>query len=166
MDPSSPVPEQPTPQPQNAAADATTPTPPSVAPEATAATITVAATPADRPWLTFPPFPQPPPGVELVAFKDFKPLGICIPDPVEDCAEPPVELDGLGIATLTLRVHHDLTAMEKRKRKHAKTKVAADGSVVPKRWYEEWAELEHLRKTNGPIDPYVCCSIISARVCV
>ena len=43
-----------------------------------------------------------------------------------------VELDSLGIATLTLRVHHDSTAMEEHKRKHAKTKVAVDVLVVTK----------------------------------
>ncbi|TBU22294.1 hypothetical protein BD311DRAFT_154038 [Dichomitus squalens] len=157
MDPSSPAPDQPTtaaPQhatPQNAPADASPSSTSNVAPAAAEAT--AAVTPADRPWLTFPPFPKPPQGVDLVPFQDFKPLGIHIPEPVEDGAAPPVEVDGLGIATLTLRVHHDLTTMEKRKRKNARTKIAPDGSVVPKRWYEEWAEVEHLRKTSGPIDP-------------
>ena len=66
-----------------------------------------------------------------------------------------VEVDGLGIPRLTLRVHHDLIAMEKRKRKQAKTKVNPDGSVVPRRWYEEWAESEGIRRVSVPIDPRV-----------
>ncbi|CDO69572.1 hypothetical protein BN946_scf184759.g12 [Trametes cinnabarina] len=107
--------------------------------------------PADRdPWLTFPPFPQPPPGVDLIPFSAFKPAGIQL---ATEPAEPgDVERDGLGIPTVTLRVHHDLTAMEKRKRKKP-TKVGKDGVVRRAMWYEEWAEGEELRRTAGPIDP-------------
>ncbi|KAI9064890.1 hypothetical protein FKP32DRAFT_1591102 [Trametes sanguinea] len=108
--------------------------------------------PAHRdPWLTFPPFPNPPPGVELIPFSAFKPTGIQVP--IEPTEPGYVERDGLGIPTVTLRVHHDLTAMEKRKRKKA-TKVGADGVVRRAMWYEEWAEGEQLRRTAGVIDPH------------
>nr|VWP00877.1 Chitinase [Ganoderma boninense] len=182
MEPSTPTaaPEQPTAAPsQNSPADATaaatstcvgtaatngSPVPPPPAP-------TIAPIPAaERPWLTFPPFPKPPPDVELIAFKDFKPLGIIIPEPPTAAAQAqaqaqtkeqergdqedaPVEVDGLGIQTLTLRVHHDLTTMEKRKRKNVRTKTLPDGTTVLKRWYDEWAEGESLRRTSCPIDP-------------
>ena len=136
-----------------------TPAPPVPVPPATAAsstTPTTTAAPIERPWLTFPPFPKPPPGVELIAFKDFKPLGIIIPAPVPEGQgqergeeDVPVEVDGLGIQTLTLRVHHDLTTMEKRKRKNVRTKTLADGSTVLKRWYDAWAEGESLRRKSS-----------------
>lgn len=35
----------------------------------------------DATWITFPPFPKPPPGVYIIPFKSFKPKGICV---VED----------------------------------------------------------------------------------
>ena len=114
----------------------------------------------ERPWLKFPPLPAVSDGVALVPFKDFKPLGIIIPAPVPEGQgqergeeNAPVEVDGLGIQTLALRVHHDLTTMEKRKRKNVRTKTLADGSTVLKRWYDEWAEGESLRRTSCPIDP-------------
>ncbi|PIL37479.1 hypothetical protein GSI_01173 [Ganoderma sinense ZZ0214-1] len=174
MEPSSPAaaPEQPIAAPsKNTSADAT-------APPTNSITITATTTPApppsiapipvaERPWLTFPPFPKPPPGVELIAFKDFKALGIIIPEPPAggpaqargqpeergDREDAVGEIDGLGIQTLTLRVHHDLTTMEKRKRKNVRTKTLPDGSTVLKRWYDEWAEGENLRRTSCPIDP-------------
>ncbi|KAI0722278.1 hypothetical protein C8T65DRAFT_704801 [Cerioporus squamosus] len=102
-----------------------------------------------NPWITFPPFPVVPPGVELIPFKDFKPLGIRI---VEDPEPGYVEVDGLGIPTVTLRVHHDLTEMEKRKRK-SKKKVAPNGTVIRQAWYDEWEETESSRRLSGPIDP-------------
>ena len=159
MEPSTPASEQPTASgpSQNPQVGATAAAP---APAATPAPAFTPITPAERAWLTFPPFPKPPPGVELIAFKDFKPLGIIIPEPVEgqekrEGEDAPVEVDGLGIQTLTLRVHHDLTTMEKRKRKNLKTKMLPDGRTVLKRWYDEWAEGENLRRTSCPIDPCV-----------
>ncbi|RPD66786.1 hypothetical protein L226DRAFT_476665 [Lentinus tigrinus ALCF2SS1-7] len=101
-----------------------------------------------NPWITFPPFPAVPPGVELIPFKDFKPLGIQIVDEPEPGH---VEVDGLGIPTVTLRVHHDLTEMEKRKRKNKK-KVAADGTVIRQAWYDEWEDNESSRRLSAPID--------------
>ncbi|KAI9000675.1 hypothetical protein BD414DRAFT_472396 [Trametes punicea] len=103
------------------------------------------------PWLTFPPFPKPPPGVELIPFSAFKPAGI--PLAVEPTEPGYIELDGLGIPTVTLRVHHDLTAMERRKRK--RTKVGHDGLVTRTTWYEEWADGEELRRTATAIDPSI-----------
>ncbi|KAI1796038.1 hypothetical protein LXA43DRAFT_1079656 [Ganoderma leucocontextum] len=153
MELSTPTPEQPTAQ--NAPADATAATTTPAAPPPAPAPIPESPV-AERPWITFPPFPKPPPGVELIAFADFKPLGIHILEPVEgqDASESqPVEVDGLGIQTLTLRVHHDLTVMEKRKRKNVRTKTLPDGSTVLKRWYDEWAEGESLRRTSCPINP-------------
>ena len=159
------APEQPTAPSQSPPADATvgpssTPATPAPPPPAPPAPAFAPIPPAERAWLTFPPFPKPPPGVELIAFKDFKPLGIIIPSPVPEGQgqergeeDAPVEVDGLGIQTLTLRVHHDLTTMEKRKRKNVRTKTLADGSTVLKRWYDEWAEGESLRRTSCPIDP-------------
>lgn len=120
-------------------------------PEPTAAPVNESEWPpsATNPWITFPPFPVVPPGVELIPFKDFKALGIRI---VENAELGHVEVDGLGIPTVALRVQHDLTEMEKRKRKN-KRKVTQSGKVVPLAWYEEWEENESSRRPSAPIDP-------------
>ena len=103
----------------------------------------------ERPWLKFPPFPAVPDGVALVPFKDFKPLGIHVPqDPPPDYVEVSAQT---GVPTVTLRVHHDLTAMEKRKKK-PKNRVGASGILLRQAWYDEWAETEHLRRTTAPVD--------------
>lgn len=105
--------------------------------------------PQERPWLTFPPFPKALPGVELVPFTAFKPQGIhIVPDPPEGH----VEVDALGIPTVALRVQHDLTAMEKRKKK-TKNRLGANGIMLRQLWYEEWEEGETFRRTAAPIDP-------------
>ncbi|KAI0682648.1 hypothetical protein C8Q76DRAFT_804324 [Earliella scabrosa] len=112
-------------------------------------------------WFTFPPFPKPPPGVEIVLFKDFKPLGIHIlpePDTNSDDEDKPslpgerVERDALGVPTVTLRVHHDNTGMGKKKRK-ARTKMGANGQPVRVMWFEEWAEIENSRTWRGGLMP-------------
>ncbi|KAI0677197.1 hypothetical protein C8Q78DRAFT_1073923 [Trametes maxima] len=107
----------------------------------------------DRPWLTFPPFPKPPPGVDLISFSDFKPTGIVLVPETADAEPEQVERDGLGIPTVALRVRHDLTSMDKRKRK--KTRVGQDGTVRSAPWYEEWAEDENTRRMMGVVDPSV-----------
>ena len=86
-------------------------------------------------------------------FQDFKSLKIIpesLPEEQERGENVPVGVDD-SIQTLTLRVHHDLTTMEKRK--NVRTKTLADGTTVLKRWYDEWAEGESLRRTSCPIDP-------------
>ena len=106
------------------------------------------------PWLTFPPFPQAPAGVDLVPFSAFKPSGL--PRRVEPTEPDYVERDALGIPTVSLKVHHDLTGMEKRKRKKGKGTVTDSNGVVRRMaWYDEWAEGEQLRRTATVIDPYV-----------
>lgn len=98
-------------------------------------------------WLTFPPFPQAPPGVTLIPFSAFKPAGVF------QAADGERERDALGIPTVGLRVHHDLTAMEKRKRK--KTRTDANGAVRRVLWFEDWADGEELRRSAGVVDPCV-----------
>ena len=46
-------------------------------------------------------------------FTIFKSVEIIVADELASC----IEKDALGFKTLTLRVHHDLTTMEKRKKK-------------------------------------------------
>ncbi len=70
-------------------------------PEATAAQAPTA--PNDAPALAvvrFPPIPPVPDGVRIIPFKDYKECGIQI------FSDGDVEIDGLGIPTVPLRVNH------------------------------------------------------------
>lgn len=92
----------------------------------------------------FPPFPDPPPGVKIMPFKDFKPRGIQIKDELDDDA---IEVDGEGRPTARLNVKHDLSKPPTKKKKKSKTAAVKSGEQIIKRfvWYEEWAEGEELR---------------------
>ena len=81
-------------------------------------------------------------------FTIFKSVEIIVADELASC----IEKDALGVKTLTLRVHHDLTTMEKRKKK-PKNRVGASGILLRQVWYEEWAESENFRRTAAPVDP-------------
>ena len=94
----------------------------------------------------FPPFPQPPPGVTIIPFKDFKPAGIQVPA----LGFPDgIERDGLGIPTCALKVRVDdnehVSGNPKKKKKKGRRKytgsvaggVQADRRRLP--WWEEWA---------------------------
>ncbi len=136
--------DEPAPQPSRTFTVTTAP-PTTTAPAVPA---TTAWPPADEHlWLTFPPFPQAPPGVTLIPFSAFKPAGVL------QAADGERERDALGIPTVALRVHHDLTAMEKRKRK--KTRTDASGAVRRVLWFEDWADGEELRRSAGVVDPCV-----------
>ncbi|KAG1877423.1 hypothetical protein F4604DRAFT_1757510 [Suillus subluteus] len=110
----------------------------------------------ELPFVTFPPFPKPPSGVTLIPFKDFRARGIQLfGEVVVGPNEEDMELDGLGIPTVELRVKHltDECKSNTRKRKRKKKTAAAEG--VPTRkvpWYEEWEEGEDLRITKGKFD--------------
>ncbi len=106
----------------------------------------VEMTPEDIPYYKWPPFPSPPKGVKITPFSEFKEAGIQIV--MED---QQVEVDGLGIPTVTLGVKHDLENPRKGKKKK---KTLANGEVVQEVWYEDWAEGEDLRR-NHSYDPYV-----------
>ena len=98
--------------------------------EATAEVLASSAngtTPA--PWLTFPPFPNPPPGVQLIPFSDFKPKGLIVRlgDPEDGTVEESEEVDAEGIPTLALRVKHELTEAEQARKKRRKTKSSILG---------------------------------------
>jgi hypothetical protein len=98
---------------------------------------------ASVPYYTFPPFPQPPDGSSLIAFKDFKPLGIHIP-----VDEDEQELDGSGLPTVTLNTVHDINKHKKRPKRKRKTNP--DGTpAAPPAWWEEWEEDDHTR--SAPI---------------
>lgn len=97
------------------------------------------------PYLTFPPFPEIPPG-SLCAFKDFLPSGIQVP--VDESNE--IELDGLGIPTLELRVKHNTDESKTGKKRKKKSKKAADGEPIKRlTWWEEWEEGEDLRLVHA-----------------
>ena len=101
------------------------------------------------PVLTFPPFPEVPADSDLVPFKDFRPAGIQISLSGED----EIELDGLGIPTIELRVRHDTdepkTGKRKKKSKSARTIAIENGEPVKRlTWWEEWEEGEDLRVSS------------------
>lgn len=116
----------------------------------------------DAPFIKFPPFPEPPPGVTIMPFKDFKPRGIQLfSEPKkggndgED--EDDGELDALGIPTVELRMKHTTDECKSNSRKKRKKKKAATGAeavpVKKRPWYEEWEEGEDLRVTKTRYDP-------------
>ena len=59
--------------------------------------------------------------------------------------EASVEVDGLGIQTLMLHVHHNLTMTEKHEYKSLKMKMLPNRRTVPRPWYGEWVEGESSR---------------------
>jgi hypothetical protein len=109
------------------------------------------------PFIKFPPFPKPPPGVEIISFESFQPAGIqiaIIDDPTDGDY---IEHDGLGIPTIFLKVKHVITDdLEKKKKKKRKkggggAAAAADGRKLS--WWEQWIEAEELRPTIGTYLP-------------
>ncbi|KAG9317873.1 hypothetical protein JVU11DRAFT_2101 [Chiua virens] len=113
----------------------------------------------DPPYYKFPPFPEPPPGVTIMPFKDFKARGIQLfsesrkGDDVAD--EEDAELDALGIPTVELRVKHstdECKSSSRKKRKKKKTTVVEAVPVKKLQWYEEWEEGEDLRVTKVRYD--------------
>ncbi|KAG8219055.1 hypothetical protein J3R82DRAFT_4811 [Butyriboletus roseoflavus] len=117
----------------------------------------------DPPLLKFPPFPEPPPGVTIMPFKNFKPRGIQLfSEPKKggnDAAEEEdAELDALGIPTVELRVKHTTDVCKSNSRKKRKKKKATGIDAVPVKkspWYEEWEEGEDLRVTKVRYEPNI-----------
>lgn len=110
----------------------------------------------ELPFVTFPPFPKTPPDVTLIPFKDFRARGIQLfGEVVGGPNEEDMELDGLGIPTVELRVKHstDECKSNTRKRKRKKKTAVVEGAPARKvPWYEEWEEGEDLRITKGKFD--------------
>ncbi|KAL7409205.1 hypothetical protein BDY24DRAFT_226154 [Mrakia frigida] len=90
----------------------------------------------DKPFLKFPPWPQPIPQLGgLISFKDFKPMGLLPPfedaesEPDADEGDEPRafpkgyssrEVDGAGIPTVDIQVDHDPSRHDKYRRKATK----------------------------------------------
>ncbi|TCD59967.1 hypothetical protein EIP91_010957 [Steccherinum ochraceum] len=139
--------------------------------EATAEVLASSAngtTPA--PWLTFPPFPAPPPGVRLIPFSEFKPKGLVVrvEDPEDNDVEESEEVDAEGIPTVALRVKHELTEAEQARKKKRKTKssvptttMGADGVVRRTMWWEEWEDGEKFRGMS-PLNPNISTLLMSS----
>jgi len=110
----------------------------------------------ELPFITFPPFPKPPQGVTLIPFKDFRARGIQLfAEGVGSSNGEDMELDGLGIPTVELRVKHSTDECKSNTRKRKRKKKTAVVEGVPTRkvpWYEEWEEGEDLRVTKGKFD--------------
>ena len=116
--------------------------------------------------LRFPPFPAVPDGVELIPFHSFRRSGIRVPiddddDEYDDRQMSElIELDGLGIPTIPLRVKHATDNLEKKKKRKKKggagTQQVQVAPEKPETWWELWEELEDTRKTH--YDPFVSLS--------
>ncbi|TDL30022.1 hypothetical protein BD410DRAFT_780545 [Rickenella mellea] len=96
------------------------------------------------PYYRFPPFPDTPPGVQIVPFDQFKPSGI-----VMDMDPDALEVDGLGIRTVRLKAKHNNEGTPVVKKKAKKVKLPT-GEQITRRspWWEEWAEGEDLRSNH------------------
>ncbi|KAI0089214.1 hypothetical protein BDY19DRAFT_944738 [Irpex rosettiformis] len=107
------------------------------------ATMQVDETAAEvKPFITYPPFLTPPPGVKILPFTQFKEPGIAVRIDVD---ETDGEVDGLGVPTVTLNSRHDLTQEERKmgkKRLANATQITADGQVRRIAWHEEWRSHE------------------------
>ncbi|KDQ64071.1 hypothetical protein JAAARDRAFT_74885 [Jaapia argillacea MUCL 33604] len=100
--------------------------------------------------LTFPPFPNPPPNVQITPFASFKQSGIQL-----RLLGDGVELDGLGIPTVELKMKHGYDAGEeggKRRKKRKKGGAIPGGGFLQRPWWEIWAEGEDLRIGNYDLD--------------
>jgi hypothetical protein len=111
--------------------------------------------------LRFPPFPVLPDGVTLLSFNAFRPSGIRVPiDDDDDPRVDGIEVDGLGIPTIALRVKHVADNAEKKKKRKKKGGAAMSVQVAPERpktWWEVWEDLEDIRRNaynvnETPID--------------
>jgi len=96
--------------------------------------------------LRFPPFPTPPPGIQIMPFKAFRPSGIRISTDGND--QDDVERDGLGIPTVMLRVKHNTDAQgkKKRKKKGGAPQVTANVGRGKMYFWDDWEEYEDVRK--------------------
>lgn len=102
-----------------------------------------------QPFVRFPPFPKPPPGVNITPFKDFRAQGIQIQ--LNGASDAGPELDALGIPTVELRVKHETDETKTGgggKKKRKKKKAGGGEGEKPKKpvyWWEIWEEAEDLR---------------------
>ncbi|KAK0230167.1 hypothetical protein IW262DRAFT_1306087 [Armillaria fumosa] len=83
----------------------------------------------------FPPFPQPPEGLEIIPFKDYKEVGILKKTPDR------VERDALGIPTIAMKTVHVTD--------RCKTNAQSDGkdgkkscSRASREWWHDWEKME------------------------
>ncbi|KAF9000285.1 hypothetical protein BDQ17DRAFT_1427286 [Cyathus striatus] len=121
------------------------------------------------PAIKYPPFPPVPEGVKITPFKDFKEHGIQMFSGDEE-----VEVDGLGIPTVPLRVPHGTDEGKTEARKRAKNPLVASHPPPPspprhpdgrpihpraqmmqsrKEWWQFWQEGEDLRITAYAYNP-------------
>lgn len=90
---------------------------------------------------TFPPFPQPPQGVTITPFKEFKERGIQIAPGEND-----TEVDALGIPTVVLGTPHDTDICKtntKRKKPPQGPDWALESDNTPRpsgktEWFDLW----------------------------
>lgn len=115
--------------------------------------------------LRFPPFPNVPPGVEIISFCDFKEKGIRVQPGGEDNE---TEMDALGVPTVALGSPHstDWCKTETKRvrfngnrgpRKKRKRRTGGGPSTGPTSadWEEYWEEREASYRVHQSYDPWV-----------
>jgi hypothetical protein len=110
----------------------------------------------EQPFLRFPPFPSPPPGVTIMPFSAFTAKGIVITNTIEGVSNA-IEVDGLGIPTVPMRVKHATDGEAGAKKKKKKKKGGASGTTGgdparPVSWWDGWAEGEAQRGLASRLD--------------
>ena len=100
-----------------------------------------------NPAFRFPPFPDPPAGVNIIPFKDFKPSGIQISFGGDE-----VERDGLGIPTVMLPKLHDNESIPMKRKKFITKKFPNGEERRQERidWWEDWETGEPQRIRSAP----------------
>ncbi|KAK0443893.1 uncharacterized protein EV420DRAFT_1723138 [Desarmillaria tabescens] len=102
-------------------------------------------TPSTDYEIRFPPFPQPPEGVKIVPFKDYKEVGI-----LKETADR-VERDGLQIPTVALRSVHSTdvckTNAQNTGRDTRKSHSRAAGGK--REWWNDWEDMERQLHPDG-----------------
>ncbi|KAJ7034275.1 hypothetical protein C8F04DRAFT_1260037 [Mycena alexandri] len=91
-------------------------------------------------------FPEIPPGVAIMPFKDFQEQGI---RPALDPGG--IERDFLGIPTVELRVKHDTDVSKTNPDRHPTSARTFEPPLLRRDWWEDWAQDEHLHM-HGPYD--------------
>ncbi|PBK63443.1 hypothetical protein ARMSODRAFT_1088514 [Armillaria solidipes] len=85
--------------------------------------------------MRFPPFPQPPEGIEIISFKDYKEVGILKETPDR------VERDALGIPTVAMKTVHATDRCKTNAQSNGKD-TKKSGSKASREWWHDWENME------------------------
>ncbi|KAK0243412.1 hypothetical protein EDD85DRAFT_1019509 [Armillaria nabsnona] len=95
--------------------------------------------------MRFPPFPQPPEGIEIIPFKDYKEVGILKETPER------VERDALGIPTVAMKTVHATDRCKTNAQSDEKdTKKSC--SKASREWWHDWESMERRIQSGSYYD--------------